>query len=98
MLPRSWQGRSTPSSHSYLRPDGVSVEHMVMLANQVGAAPFFSMPVAANASDTYLTGMAAAVAASLAPGLQVFIEFGQGGPGWMTTELVSAPARLGCSG
>jgi len=35
MRPRTLQERSTPSSHSYLRKDGVSVEHMVALANKV---------------------------------------------------------------
>lgn len=35
MLPRSWDQRSTLSTHSYLRKDGVSVEHMLALANKV---------------------------------------------------------------
>lgn len=35
MAPRSWDARSTLSTHSYLRPDGVPVEHMVALANKV---------------------------------------------------------------
>lgn len=37
VVPRSWDDRSTLSTHSYLRKDGVSVEHMVALANKVGA-------------------------------------------------------------
>jgi hypothetical protein len=35
MRPRTLEERSTPSSHSYLRKDGVAVEHMVALANKV---------------------------------------------------------------
>lgn len=38
MYPRTLEERSTPSSHSYLRKDGVSVEHMVALANKVRRA------------------------------------------------------------
>lgn len=56
---------------------------------QINASPFFSLPLAANTSDAYTAGMATAVAKQLAAGLQVYIEIGQGGPGWMTTDLVS---------
>lgn len=154
MVPRSWDDRSTLATHSYLRKDGVSIEHMVALANKVGGAhqgirvpirlltqsvdtshefgnrgqhgtrilpgkfvtqflvvpksppacvvalpvqinatPFFSLPLAANASDAYAAGMATAVAKQLDAGLQVYIEAGQGGPGWMTTDFVSRRNR-----
>lgn len=55
---------------------------------QVQATPFFSMPVANGSTDPYISNMAKVVADKLDPALKVYIEFGQGGPGWMTTALV----------
>lgn len=57
-------------------------------AAQINAAPFFSLPLANGTSDAYIAGLATVVAKQLAEGLEVYIEVGRGGPGWMTTDLV----------
>lgn len=59
------------------------------LCVQINASPFFSMPLANSSTDTYIASMAQAVAKTLSADLSVYIEFGQGGPGWMSTDLVS---------
>jgi hypothetical protein len=56
---------------------------------QVNADPWFSLPVAVDDNDAYANSMARYVAANLSPERSVYIEFGQGGPGWMSTDLVS---------
>jgi len=61
---------------------------LLTLHLQVQGAPFFSMPVANGSSDPYISNMAKVVADKLDPGLKVYIEFGQAGPGWITTALV----------
>jgi hypothetical protein len=52
---------------------GVALEHMVLLANTVGASPWFNIPHTAD--DAYIASMAAAVLASLRPDLKVYVEY-----------------------
>jgi hypothetical protein len=48
---------------------GVALEHMIQLANVVGASPWFCMPYAA--SDDYVRNFALTVLATLRPDVQV---------------------------
>ena len=53
------------------------------------ADPWFSLPVAVDDSDEYANKFARYVAGNLDPSLNVYIEFGNEGPGWMSQTLVS---------
>lgn len=44
-LPKTWAERPTPDQRSFsANVGGAPLEHMVKLANHVGAAPWFNMP------------------------------------------------------
>lgn len=68
----TWATRNKPGDGSYVGNDGVPVEEMVALANQMGADAWFSMPW--NADDDYITKFATYVRDNLAPGRQVYVE------------------------
>ncbi len=51
----------------------MAYEHMVLLANTVGADPWLCVPHAA--SDDYVRRLAALVLASLRPDLTVYLEY-----------------------
>ena len=68
----NWAGRNTPSSGDYLGKDGVPVELMVSLANEVGADPWFAMPW--NADDDYVARFATYVRDNLPLGRRVYVE------------------------
>ncbi|PNH02889.1 Tenascin-X [Tetrabaena socialis] len=73
-LPTAWEERSRVEDRSYaVSPGGVPLEHMVLLANMLGADPWFNMPHAA--SDDYISRFAQAVRDSLRPDLKVFVEY-----------------------
>uniref|UniRef100_A0A383V7X4 Uncharacterized protein n=1 Tax=Tetradesmus obliquus TaxID=3088 RepID=A0A383V7X4_TETOB len=91
---RSLADRATPASATYLGKDGVSWQDMVTLANQVGADPWFNLPLAATDSDPYANAMATYVAQNLAPERRVYIEYGFAAPGWMTTEYPTNLVRV----
>ncbi|GIL87882.1 hypothetical protein Vretifemale_15929, partial [Volvox reticuliferus] len=98
--PRSWAARTTPQHNSQVRDsDGVAVEHMVQLANTVGANMWISLPRAANESDPYIYGIVSYIAANLSSNLTLTVEYGTDGPGWLgshlsnSTRLISAVAR-----
>ncbi|GFR45710.1 hypothetical protein Agub_g7119, partial [Astrephomene gubernaculifera] len=98
--PRNWTARTTPTFSSQVREsDGVAVEHLVQLANTVNANMWISLPRAANDSDPYTYGMVSYIAANLAVGLSLTVEYGTDGPGWISshlptnTKLISAIAR-----
>ncbi|GIL87889.1 hypothetical protein Vretifemale_15934, partial [Volvox reticuliferus] len=66
LSPRDWAARTTPNHSSQVRDsDGVAVEHMVQLANTVGANMWISLPRAANESDPYIYGIVSYIAANL---------------------------------
>ncbi len=79
--------------------DGVAIEHLVQLANTVGASMWISLPRAANESDPYIYSMVSYIAANLSSGLSLTVEYGIDGPGWISshvsnaTRLISAVAR-----
>ena len=72
--PVSWANRHTPASIDVLDHDGVSVEDMVDLVNQVGADPWFNMPW--NADDDYVRRFAQYVHDHLARDHKVYVELG----------------------
>lgn len=75
--PRSWSSRVLPSGNQASR-GGVALEYQIALCNILGASPWFYLPAAANASDSYLSGFADLVLATLDPSLKVYIEYAHG--------------------
>lgn len=69
-----WDTRTLPTSSTQAGPHGVAIEHMVALANAVGADPWFVMPYAAEAE--YIRNFARYVRANLAPDRTVYVELG----------------------
>ena len=69
--PLEWSGRVTMAQRSMAK-DGVAIEYMVLLANQVGAAPWFC--VHHLASDDYVRKMAELVRDTLRPDVKIYIE------------------------
>jgi hypothetical protein len=70
--PVSWATRNKPGDGDYSKNDGVPVETMVDLANQLGADPWFTVPW--NADNDYITRFATYVRDNLASGRQVYVE------------------------
>ncbi len=70
----TWEARNTPASATYqLNGEGVSLEHMIQLANRLHADPWFCLP--ANADDTYFRNFAQMVKDSLDPSLKAYFEY-----------------------
>lgn len=67
-----WATRHTPGSGNIADGDGVPIETMVALANQMNADAWFNMPW--NADDDYIEHFAHYVHDHLAPGRQVYVE------------------------
>lgn len=67
-----WSSRTTPASFSQISDKGVAVEHMVALANELRADPWFTQPL--DASDEYYQRFAEYVRDNLAPGQRVYVE------------------------
>jgi hypothetical protein len=70
---RRFADRTRPESQTQASDQGVAVEHMVELANQLGADPWFCIPHAAD--DDYVRRFAELVKARLAPERRVFVEY-----------------------
>lgn len=68
----TWDDRARIDDYSYFRR-GVPVEHLVALANLVGADPWFCMPHMAD--ESYLRGYAEAVQSTLDPRLKSYVEY-----------------------
>jgi hypothetical protein len=60
-----------------------------LLFPKVKADAWFSLPVAVDTNDEYANKFARYVAENLAPERSVYIEFGNEGPGWMSSVQVS---------
>lgn len=79
--PEAWADRATPTWRSVAqdRPDGsnpgVPIEDMVLVANMVGANPWFSMPY--NADDDHIEQFAKLVKDTLRPDVDVYVEVGR---------------------
>lgn len=68
----TWDDRARIGDYSYFRR-GVPVEHLVALANLVGADPWFCMPHMAD--ESYVRGYAETVRAGLDPRLKAYVEY-----------------------
>ncbi|WP_417524674.1 calcium-binding protein [Marinovum sp.] len=68
----TWDDRARTGDYSYFHR-GVPVEHLVALANLVGADPWFTMPHMAD--DSYLRAYAEAVRDGLDPRLKAYAEY-----------------------
>jgi hypothetical protein len=92
----SWQGRTLPSYYSQHAPNGVAVEYMIELCNELGVDPWFCMPHTAD--DDYIESFAALVAGGLNPDRKVYIEWSNevwnsrfDAYGWVSAQSGSAP-------
>jgi hypothetical protein len=70
----SWDQRPRTTDMRYTTGRGVPVEHMVALANELDADPWFTMPV--KADDNYVRNFAQYVHDHLEPGLKAHVEYG----------------------
>jgi len=72
-VPVSWATRTLPTANSYMSTgDGVSIEHMVLLANLTGTNPWFCIPW--NADEEYIRKFAEYVRDNLEPNLVAYVE------------------------
>lgn len=69
----SWSQRPTPSSYTQGGPGGIALEHMVDLANRMGADAWFCVPHMAD--DEYVRNMAVLLRDSMAAGRRIYIEY-----------------------
>ena len=67
-----WASRTRPESQFQASTQGMAVEHLVALANQVGADPWFTMPW--NADEDYIRHFAEYVRGNLDPRRKVYVE------------------------
>ena len=68
----TWKNRKLPTYNSAVDREGMSIEHMVSLANSAKADAWFNMPW--NASDDYIEGFARYTFENLGPGQTVYVE------------------------
>jgi hypothetical protein len=68
-----WSERTTPRHFSQATDRGVAVEHMLQLANELDADPWFCLPHLAD--DDYARQLGRTVAAGLERGRRVYLEF-----------------------
>ncbi len=69
----SWSDRTLPNSYTQGGVNGVSVEVMVDLANELGGDPWFNIP--AEADDNFVQNFATVVRDQLDPNLNPHIEY-----------------------
>jgi Dockerin type I domain len=69
----SWSQRTTTSTFSQDNDNGVALEYMIELCNELGADAWFCMPH--KADDDYVTQFATMVRDNLDPGLKIYIEW-----------------------
>jgi len=76
--------------------NGISVEHMVQLANELDADPWFNMPHMAD--DTFVRNFASYVRDNLEPGLTAYVEWSNeiwnSAPGFETYFWIADQIRL----
>jgi hypothetical protein len=68
----NWAERTRAESFVTRHQEGVAVEHMVALTNELNADPWFLMPY--NADEEFVTRFAQYVHDHLAPGRRVYVE------------------------
>jgi hypothetical protein len=94
-----WSDRITPSHQTQAGEKGVAVEHMIDLANELGADPWFCLPHLAT--DDYIREFARLVRARLRQGLTVYVEYSNECWNWsfrQATYCMDEGQRLGLSG
>jgi hypothetical protein len=79
--PVTWATRTPAEGQNQGRPDGMAVEHMVMLANEVDADAWFNMPW--NADEDYVRQFAIYVRDHLAPDRKIYVEASNEVWNWM---------------
>lgn len=94
-----WSERPEPGDYSY-SAQGVPVEVMVALANEIGADPWFTMPHQAN--DAYVRAFATYVRDHLDPRLMAHVEYSNEVWNWQFKQagwaFDAAKARWGAEG
>ncbi len=68
----SWVQRTTLASARQSGPEGVALEHMIALCNELEAEPWFTLPH--RADDEYVREFARLVRDTLHPGARVWVE------------------------
>lgn len=71
--PPEWATRTTPDHFTQARTEGVSLEHMIDLCNELEADAWFCIPH--NAGDEYIRHFATLVRDRLAAGRKVYVEY-----------------------
>ncbi|MCW2367255.1 hypothetical protein M2333_000113 [Sphingobium sp. B11D3B] len=71
-LPVRWETRSKLGDEVVNGPDGVALEYMIQLANELKADPWFCVPW--NADDDYVRKFAELVRTRLDPSLKAYVE------------------------
>jgi hypothetical protein len=71
-LPVSWATRTKPGDDVIRGSDGIAIEHMIELANQLKSNPWFSIPW--NADAEYVRQFAQLVKSKLDPSLKAYVE------------------------
>jgi len=69
----SWESRPKPGDARQSDDDGVAVEYMVALCNELKADPWFTIPHTAD--DEYVREFATLVRRTLHPGARVWVEY-----------------------
>lgn len=69
----SWSDRANPDNYTQGTGDGVAIEYMIDLCNELGADPWFCMPHLAN--DRYVQNFANLVKSRLRKDLNVYVEW-----------------------
>lgn len=72
--PLDWSNRTTRSYYSYNLRSGVPIEDQVLLANTLGANPWFNIPYIAT--DEYIINFATYIRDNVRPDVTIYIEMG----------------------
>ena len=70
---RTWSERTTRDSYTQTRDNGVAHEYIIVLANQTGKDPWICIPH--EADDNSIRETARLYRDSLAPGLELYVEY-----------------------
>ncbi len=70
----NWANRTLPTTQTQDQPEGVALEYMIDLCNEMGADPWLCMRV--QATDAWVTQFATLLRDRLGPGRKAYIEHG----------------------
>ena len=71
-MPVTWASRTKPQDDIVKGKDGIALEYMIQLANELKADPWFTIPW--NADDEYVRKYAETVRSKLDPSLKAYVE------------------------